>query len=271
MYSNLTIFANRPQILKVNVMIKNICTLLVLLSIVNAYGQNFTLLKNFNPKAKELKHNLNASNDSLIIGSETKILQVDIFNEDFEKTIPVDGWAAQIPLNDIPEGKFVIEAKLVDKVFIFGIMRYDDRVDKNSNKNNDIAEGKGMMLDESLNVIKKTPNTSIALILNGSKPKKQTSANQKFYWAVTKINNESGSSKTMQLVDKKTVDRMILKHKLELNSPSGKLNELMVWEVYDTTKFMEHQVSNPDFFYSLTSDLFNTQPYFSTHNKVANL
>ncbi len=271
MFSNTTIFENRPQILKVNVMIKNICTLLVLLSILSTYGQNFTLLKNFNPKAKELKHNLNASNDSLLLSSKTKILRVDIFNEDFEKIVQVDGLDAQIPLNDIPEGKFVVEAKLDDKIFIFGLMRYDYDIENKSYNNNDIAEGKGMMLDESLNVISKTPNKSIALMLTGAKSKKQTPKKQKFYWAVTKINNESGSSKTMQLVDKKTADRMILKHRLELNSPSGKLNELMVWEVYDTTKFMEHQVSNPDFFYSLTSDLFNTQPYFSTHNKVANL
>ena len=256
-------------------MIKSICTLLILFSTVISYSQNFTLLKNTNPKAKELKHNLNTTKDSLILESEKKILKVEIFNEDYEKIVIVEDFIAQIGLNDIPEGKFVIETNLEDKNIIFGIMRYD-YIDSTENSNllldnKDIAEGKGMMLDESFNVIRKTPINSLEFILTGAKKKAKSNKNQKYYWAVTKINNEIGSSKTMKLVDKELADRMILKHKIELKSTSGKLNELEVWEVYDTIKFMEHQIIDPNFFYSLTSDLFNTTPYFSTHDKVANL
>lgn len=256
-------------------MIKNISTLLILFSTLINYGQNFTLLKNNNPKAKELKHNLNFTKDSLILGSETKILQVEIFNEDFEKMIKVENFETQISLNDIPEGKFVVETKLVDKIIILGLLRYDYinetvNISATTEKRN-IAEGNGMMLDESLNIIKKTPNKSIEFILTGSTAKRNNNKKQKFYWVLTKINSESGSSKTMKLVDKKSVDRLILKHKQELNSTSGKLNELVVWEVYNTSKFMEQQMLNPEFFYSITSDVFNTTPYYSTQIKVTNL
>ena len=256
-------------------MTKNICTLLILFSTLINYGQNFTLIKNNNPKAKELKHSLNQTKDSLLLGSDTKILHAEIFNEDFEKIVLIDGFKAQISLEHIPEGKFVVEVKLADKVIIMGLMRYDIHTDEAnsemSDKNHTIAEGKGMMLDESLNVIKTVPNKSIVFILTGSNAKQQTKKNQKFYWVVTKVNNESGSCKTMKLMDEEAVGRLILRHKQELNSVSGKLNELTVWEVYNTTEFMEHQMTNPNFFYSLTSDLFNTTPYYSTHAKVANL
>lgn len=253
-------------------MIKNICTLLILFSTLIGYGQNFTLLKNNNPKAKELRHTLNPTKDSLILDCNTKILQIEFFNEDYEKKVIVEDFKTQISLRDIPEGKFVVEAKLVDKIIVFGVMRYDvsNEISK-SEDNRDTAEGNGMMLDDNLKIIKNAPNKSIAFILTGAKAKTLKSKKQKFYWVVTKINNESGSSKTMKLVNQESADRMILQHKQELNSASGKLNELMVWEVYNTSKFMERQMLDSDFFYSLTSDLFNTTPYYSTRNKVANI
>ncbi|MFK7832825.1 MAG: hypothetical protein AB8B52_06095 [Winogradskyella sp.] len=254
-------------------MIKNISTLFVLLLTVNLFGQNIILQKNTNPKAKVLQHNLNSTNDSLLLKCDTKILKVDIFNEDYEHVVKVDDVKMQIALQEIPDGKFIVETKLVDKIIVFGLVIYSPYYDnsKKSLANTKVVEGKGMMLDEGLNTVNSAPNKSIEYILTGTRNKMKVSKKQKFYWVLTKINNESGSSKTMKLVNKESADRMILKHKQELNSVSGKLNELTVWEVYNTTKFMEHQVSDPDFFYSLTSDLFNTTPYYSTNSKVANL
>lgn len=255
-------------------MIKNISTLLVLFITVISYGQNLTLIKNTHPKAKDLKHSLNFAKDSLLLGCETKILKVDIFNEDYEKTVIVEAFKTQISLKDIPVGKFVIETRLVDKIIVIDLIKYQDNNISNSEKLldiSDIIEGKGMMLDENLNIVSKLPSKSIEFILTGVKTKKHKNKKHKLYWTLTKINNESSSSKTMKLVNKESTDRMILKHKQELNSVSGKLNELTVWEVYNTTKFMEHQLLNPDFFYSLDSDLFNTTPYYETENNVQNL
>ncbi len=253
-------------------MFKNICTLLILLSSVITYGQNITLLRNFNPKAKELKHSLNDSRDSLIMGCENTILKVEIFNEDYEKSILIEGFKIKIALNDLPIGKFVVEAKLIDKNIIMDLIKYDHFDEKSSSEESigmkEVAEGKGMMLDENLHIIKSSPNRSIEYILTRGKRKKDTNKKQKFYWTVNQINNDLGSSKTMKLVNQKSVDKMIKKNKLEHNSVSGRLNELTAWEVYNTTKFMKNQVSNPDFIYSQTSDLFDVVPYYTKENSL---
>jgi hypothetical protein len=75
----------------------------------------------------------------------------------------------------------------------------------------------------------------------------------------------------MKLVDQESVNRMITKNKIEHKGTSGKSNELIVWEVYNTSKFMEHQVSNPKFVYSLNSEYFNTTPYYSTKIGIQSL
>lgn len=256
-------------------MTKNICTLLVLLSALNIYGQDIRLVKNTNPKAKELKHSLNTTKDSLVLECENKIIRVEIFNEDYEKIVVVENHQVQIPLMDLPAGNFVIETKLADKIIVMDLIKYNNSNEVSNSTTSletfEVAEGNGMMLDERLRVIQQPPNQSIEFILTRSKAKQQTIKQHKFYWVVIKVNNKIGSSKTMRLVTQDVAERMIFKHKQELNSVSGKLNELSVWEVYNTAKFMEQQIVNPNFFYSLTSDLFNTTPYYSTLNNVANL
>lgn len=256
-------------------MLKNACTFLILFSSVIIYGQNFTLLKNYNPKTKELKHSLNKTRDSLILGCDKTILKVEIFNEDYEKIIPVNDHKAQIALHDIPVGRFVVEAKLVDKIVIMNLIKHDYlEANSNSKMSRDtkgIVEGKGMMLDENLNAIKTSPNRSIEFILTRGTRKKNTHKKQNFYWVLSEVNNKIGSSKTMRLVDKKSVDRMIKNNKLEHNTVSGRLNELTVWEVYNTSKFMRNQMSNPNFIYSSTSDLFNVVPYYSKESSLQSL
>jgi hypothetical protein len=128
-----------------------------------------------------------------------------------------------------------------------------------------------MMLDEGLNIIKNAPNTSIEFILTREKKTNAFKQSQKFYWILIKVNNESGSTKTMKLVDQKSVDRMIARNKLENSSAFGKFNELTVWEVYNTSKFMEQQLLNPEFMYSISSDFFNTTPYYSTQTSPQSL
>ncbi|WP_299125131.1 hypothetical protein [uncultured Winogradskyella sp.] len=256
-------------------MIKSISTLLILFSALILSGQNITLLKNYNPKAKELKHSLNKTKDSLILVSENTILKVEIFNEDYEDVVVVEGHNARIGLNKLPVGKFVVEAKLTDKVIVMDLIKYEDFNETTNSavpfEKKDVAEGRGMMLDESLNLVKSTPKRSVGFMLNRGKTKKQSQKKQKFYWTITIVNNEIGSIKTMRLVDHESVERMIVKNKIVNKGSSNKLNELIVWEVYNKTKFMEHQVSNPDFIYSPNSEYFNTTPHYSTKNSVQSL
>lgn len=256
-------------------MTKKICTLLILFSTMTMSSQNNILFKNFNPKAKELKHNLNHTKDSLVLAYDKLINIVEIFNEDYEKTTIVQKNNVKVPLDDLPVGKFVVEVTLVDRIIVMGLLK-QDYYDEASNSNiainkEEVAEGKGMMLDEGLKVIKSSPHNSIEYILTRGKTKSKSNKSQKFYWTVTKTNSEIGSSKTMRLVDQACVDRMILKNKLEYKSASGNANELTVWEVYDTTKFMENQVVNPNFMYSQTSEFFNTSPYYTTENSTQNI
>lgn len=252
-------------------MFKPISTLLILFATLTCYSQNFTLIKNTHPQARELKHSLNKTNDSLVLECDHKIVNVEFFNEDFEKIVIVEDLKTKIALADFPEGKFIIEAKLTDKIILIDLIKHEEQKTNELININEPAEGQGMMLDESLNVIKNAPNKSISFILTREKTIQHTTKTNKFYWVISQINNKVGSSKTMKLADQKSVDRMILKHKVELNSDCGKLNELTIWEVYNTRDFMENQVSNPDFVYSSTTDSFNTIPYYSTNDKVQDL
>lgn len=256
-------------------MIKNISILLVLLLTSISFGQNTFLLQNTNPKAKELKHSLNSTKDSLMLGCDSKILKVEIFNENYEQIIVVDANTILISLKDIPNGKFIIETRLDKKIIAIDLIKHSDYNDTSTSSMHQnmeqIIEGKGMMLDEELQVIKSSPKKSIEFILTRGKAKNHSVKNQKYFWTEAQIINESGSSKTMRLADKKLVDKMIHRHKLEINSNSGKLNKLTVWEVYNKGEFMENQVSNPEFVYSSSTDLYNHTPYYSTTNSTHNL
>lgn len=245
-------------------MIKNISLLLILFLTFISQSQNITLVKNTNPKAKELIHNLNPTNDSLVLSCENKIIKVDIFNEDYDNIIEVEDFSTKISLREMPVGKFVIQTKLNDKIIVIDLIVYNKFEDTSNSESAEIAEGNGIMLDEGLNIIESNPKNSVAFMLTREKPKKQNCKSQKFFWTETQIKNMSGSNTTRKLVDLESAERMIRKNKQELNSDTGNLNELTVWEVYNTSKFMKNQVSNPDFVYSSTTDLFNTTPYYTS-------
>jgi len=242
-------------------MIKKILSLLILFSAMTSYSQKQTLIKNYNPKAEKFNHSLNLIKDSLLLNSKTTIIKVEIFNKGYNKTILVENLETKIPVDT-----FVDDTELRDKTIHMDAVKNTDSNGPSdfsfSTENMEAVGGRGMMLDEDLNVINSSLNQSIESILTGEKKKKVITEKQKFYWTLNQINNKLGSTKTMKLVNQESVNKMIEKNKLEQNSVSGKLNTLTVWEVYDTTKFIEKQSSNPDFIYSLTSDSFNVKPYY---------
>ena len=87
------------------------------------YGQNSTLIQNVNFRAKELKHGLNKSGDSLLLEGERIIHSVDIFNAHFEKNFAVNNSSASIPLEEIPVGRYTTEVKLDDKLIIITLLQ----------------------------------------------------------------------------------------------------------------------------------------------------
>ncbi|WP_299130204.1 hypothetical protein [uncultured Winogradskyella sp.] len=243
-------------------------TLLSLLLTVNIFAQQTVLLKNYNPKVKDLKHRLNLTKDSLVLLSEEKIKTVEIFNAHIEKTIIVDDFNTKIDISNLPMGKFEVEVKLEHKIALMHIVRYEGNIEaKGSNKTSkdyNASVNNEMMLDEDLKPITYRQRGIEKLL---SRPKARAGT-KKYYWIIYKVNNKLGANKTMKLVDEQTALKLIKRNKLELNSYSAQHNELTVWEVYNTDEFMKKQATNPNFIYASSSDSFNTTPYYTVNTSL---
>ncbi|WP_412561635.1 hypothetical protein [Winogradskyella sp. MIT101101] len=239
-------------------MMKTICRIACLFLTTLIFGQESSLIQNINFRAKDLKHSLNASGDSLLLESEFDISKVNIYNNTFEKTFIVEKQKAKIPLAKIPNGRFVTEVKVQDKLIIITLLRHkalntveDPIVDTDSEKTTTIneitltneAEGKTLPITDT---------------------KEQPVRNVRFYWIVKLINKGHSSSKKMRIGDREVVDRMIAQHKIDLKSKAGKHNELTIWEVYDTTEFMRFKRQNPDYANSQEANCFNTVPFYKS-------
>ncbi|WP_299519640.1 hypothetical protein [Winogradskyella sp.] len=246
-------------------MITRICTLLIILTTSMVYSQNITLLKNFNPKVKALNHKLSINKDSLDLSCECKIMKVDIFNEDYDQTFEIKDFQTLISLRDIPEGEFVVEVYLEDKIVLMHIVKQKpfDVLTEDKKK---VVEAQGMMLDEKMQVIKSTPNQSIEFLLSGNKVERHPPKKKKFYWVVKKSNTEIAANQSMKLVDLETVNELISINKKELSTEIGKNNKLIIYEVYNSSKFMRHQLKNPSYFKSSNSEVFNVKPIYDSLN-----
>ena len=75
----------------------------------------------------------------------------------------------------------------------------------------------------------------------------------------------------MRFAHKTMVDKMVAKNKIEVKTVRGKLNQLTIWEIYDTTKFLRFKRRNPDFSKSDNSEFFNVIPYYDSKNYIAKL
>ena len=102
---------------------RTLYAIVLLLLTTSVYSQKSTLLQNVNVRANELKHRLNKTGDSLILEGERSIYKVEIFNKDFEHSLIVKDSKIKIPLNNIPVGRFVVEAALPDKLIIITLLR----------------------------------------------------------------------------------------------------------------------------------------------------
>lgn len=234
-------------------MIKNFCILAFTLFSVCIYGQKTTFQKNANNRAKGLEQILNKKGDSLTLRSEKTISQVDIFNDDYMKSIDVNGNETKIDLSTLPLGKFVVQARLDRKRIVMYLERHEffkEKTELNVSEESTIAST--IIEEKSLESPKKTT----------TKPEKKPVS----YWVVYESNSGSGSYKSMSLERKEVVSEMISKNKLELNTEIGKNNKLIVYEVYNTSKFMRKQLRNPKYFNTSKSKFFNVDPYYVSPN-----
>jgi hypothetical protein len=204
------------------------------------------------------------------MGCESPIFKVEIFNEDYEKIIIVENIVAHIPLNDLPSGRFVVEVQLSNKIVVMHLVRRDNMDDApNSNLTlgeKELAEANTMDLTGDQNIKSNVSHHRIEFLLSGRKPKPVSNKNQKSYWTLAIVNTGDTSSRTMQLANQKTADKMISKHKLEIKTFNARRNELIIWEVFDKTKFLEQQFANPDYINSSVSNFFDVSPYYTLKN-----
>ncbi|MBC2846441.1 hypothetical protein [Winogradskyella flava] len=215
------------------------------------YGQKTTFEKNVNYKARALTQVFNENDNSLTLKSEDTISRVDIFNDDYSNSIEVNNIETKIDLNELPIGEFIVQAKLGKKHIIMYLTKSETNLLQPPNIE--------IILNEDTEDIKKKPDDSL-LKKAEEKSEKITAG----YWIVYERYARSGSSKSMRLESKEVVAEMISKNQLELSTEIGKNNKLIVYEVYDTSKFMREQIKNRQYFKSSDSKIFNIEPYYSS-------
>ena len=249
---------------------KTLCIIVFLLVASFATSQNTTLIQNRNYRAAELKHSLNSSGDSLILEGLRNIYNVVIFNDNFTKTFTVENKSTKIPLADIPLGRFTTEVELDKKLIVMTLLRHK------------IIESISKPL-VSLSEQQPTSQTELTAQNRGNGMTTKTSGadlnknegdlNQnegravRYYWIVNFINKGQSSRKIMKLGDLETVKRLIRKHEIDHKTKSGMNNELSIWEVYDTSKFMRYKRMHPDYATAKNSDSFNTRPFYQLLSK----
>ena len=228
---------------------KRYITIFLLLLTPFVYSQKSTLFKNVNHRASELFHSLNETADTLILKGDHTIDKVEIFNDHFEKTYPINKKQVKIALNDIPVGRFITEVKVNDKLIIITLVRHEafQEVTKVSGVNNELTTSFTQEITYQNNSEGKSPSEMV-----------------KFYWIVKHINKGHSSSKKMRIGDREVVDRMIAQHKIDLKTKAGKRNKLTIWEVYDTSKFMRFKRLHPDYAELKEADCFNTNPFYKS-------
>lgn len=264
------------------------------------FCQTTTLFQNINFRAKELKHSLNTTGDSLILEGERTIYKVQIFNSDFDQTIAVEDSKVKIPLNEIPVGRYVVEATLKNKLIVLTLLR-----NESLSPENDIAssEKKTSLFGDStpitvehstlnktkpvaprLVVVQKTDTPSkkdtIIADVEKSEPNSENETESEesltttetlitnpghkkvqSYWVIYKTNNAYGAGTVKRFADQELVNQMIENIHLDKRTIAGKHNELTIWEVYDVSKFVKYKIKKTN---SLNdrADCFNSTPYF---------
>lgn len=215
-------------------------TILVLITFsLLSYGQVTTFQKNINYKARILNQEFNQDKDSLTLTSDTVISQVDIFNDDYMKSMNVNENEAKIDLGTLPLGEYIVQARLGKKRIIMYVTREEPTPLK-------------------LEVTEPKLNSKLNATTSKKSPKIR-------YWVVYE-NNTTSYYKFMGFKDEASLSKMIDRNKLELSTEIGKNNKLAIYEVYDTLQFIRRQKKNPEYINSTSSEFFNTTPYYSSSN-----
>lgn len=218
--------------------------LAVMLCALCCYGQQITFHKNVNYRAGSLLQNFDEASGYLSLESvKGTILQVDIFNNDFSEVINVNNKKADIDLNILPSGDFVIQAKLDEKWIVMYLQKSGD------DDGAATTDAQHMIVDiepETINLSEKAEERKISA----------------YYWVVLENKSRFGSNKSMRLERKDQVQEIITKKQRDVKSGIGKNNILSIYEIYNKSQFMDKQMRNPIYYKSESSELFNVVPVY---------
>ena len=242
-------------------MLKNIFILAFTIFSLVAFGQKTTFEKNVNPEADILEQRLSDNGDSLLLNSKRTIRQVDIFNEDYMKSIVVNGNTSKIDLGNLPIGDFIIQARIGGKRIIMYVSRIESSIQNPELNKLELNKHSGITSIQNRDINIASDTSAI-----DKKSKKSPSA----FWVVHEINTNFGSSKTMSLEDEIAASKMIALNKKEVNTEIAKNNTLIVYEVYNPSKFMEKQLKRRKYYKSSQSIYFNVNPYYSSEEAIEN-
>ena len=254
-----------------------------------AYGQKSTLVNNVNFRAKELKHYLNKTEDSLVLKGDRTIYKVNLFNKDYDKTIQVNKRKVKIPLYDLDIGRYVIETVLLNKRIIIVLFRNEPLIKQYVTEvapdiedtsdvledEKDIATTEDNSVDEEIEkefTKKKTKFNSenINDLLNYKRPiikktfkKKKKKESYYNYWVYYKINSGHYSKTIRKMATKDDVDRLISRNQLDVKTLKGQSNILKIWEVYNSSMFLKEKKLDKNFI-NTKSPYFNEKLYYTT-------
>jgi len=234
-------------------MFKRLLFLMVMTSSVFMYGQHITFQKNVNSRASELIQYLNKGGDSLYLETKTApIRQVDIFNENFIRSISVNNNTTKIDLKTLPIGNFVVQAVVDDKSIIMYLQKNADFKTASSHQNGATIYDNDLSSSNNSNLIK-------------------TREEHLYCWVVIESNSNFGSTRSMKLEYINDVDKLISKNKLELKSNVGKDNKLAIYIIYDKSKFMSMQLKNSNYYKTVEqSQYFNIEPLYVSETENDN-
>lgn len=247
-------------------MIKKYCLLVLTISTLYSSGQEVRFQKNISSTASKLLmvQQLNKTGDSLILESDSKkIQQVDILNEDYLETIKVDSLKGKINLKQLPDGNYVIQARIGRHWIVMSMM-----------KRSNTGEGlnfSDIKIDAKLDYVALRAKdlregiSSIDENLIGSHLEENT-----LYWVVYESNSQFSSVKTMSLKYADEIHHLISKIELEVKSEIGKNNRLFVYEVYNQSEFMLKQLRNRKYYKKGKSEFFNVFPLYDSEKKDIN-
>lgn len=240
--------------------IKHLCVSFLLLSSLFSASQKSVILKNVNSRANELKHELNASEDSLILKGERNIYRVEIFNQEFRLEFKTNTKDLRIPLQEIPVGRFVTLVRLRDKIIAISLLR---------NENYDVIKPPALELDVVAKTRKVIPPKTREKKVKETVTKASLVVRKiKGYWIVKVSRGHLGEKVTRRFAKENEIEKLIAHTEHEIKTKAGKFNNITIWEVYDIAEFKRLKAMDKDIVRTVKSNAFNFTPHYETKSKV---